>query len=261
MAGPNSGRLPDGVQGGIHRYRMVRVDPNYPQYFPKGGADFSYLGSHGPALLQANWCKVLDIPPDATVVHQNVLLESATPLPILLRDPAGKPLSGVRVKGVSPVVWWNSPFTCATDSCAAYDVEPGKPRLLVFFEPSRKLAATVSVTSDAKTPIVVTLRPAGILKGRLVDEEGSPLAGVMIRVNYRERTAEGFVDYSQAIETGADGTFVIDTMLPGMQTSLSFHRRRTVFTPALKPISVPLVDSGETKDLGTIALKPRMNGG
>jgi RNA polymerase sigma factor (sigma-70 family) len=263
MAEADMTRLPEGIEG-IHRYRLSQFDPKYPQYFTKSPAWNSYLSTHGRMLVQGNWCKVLDVKPDATIIQQDALLERATALPILLRDPAGQPLRGVRVKGASAVAGWHSPFTCKSDACAAYDVEPGKPRMLVFFEPSRKLAATVRVAGDEKAPIVVTLRPTGTFKGRLVDEEGSPLAGIEVRVNYSDRAARGVDDDSenvwQRVVTEADGSFVIDAVLPGLPCSLKFNRRQTVFAPATEPISVPMVDSGETKDLGTIAMKPRMNG-
>jgi RNA polymerase sigma factor (sigma-70 family) len=257
MAGPDSSYLPDGSPG-VHRYRIVWNDPQYPQYFAKGSPADTYLSHSGRALFQMNWCKVLDLDPGKELVHQDLFLEQATSLPIVMRDEAGKPLTGVRVKGASPVVWWHSPYTCPRDTCAAYDVDPEKPRQLVFFEPTRKLAASITVKGDEKTPVPVTLRPTGQIKGRVTDEEGVPLTGLAVNVNYRDRVASGVVGNDfETVLTGPDGTFVLDAVLPERSFALYFSRRGQRFTPAAKPLAVEPLRIGETRDLGDLALRSR----
>src|SRR5262249_13975012 len=113
------------------KYKMPAPDPRYPRYFAdmQGYPSYFTFGG-GRGLLQGN-CKVLEIPPDATIVKQDLVLERANLLTVKVQDTAGRPLGGVWATGVSPVN-----FSGATraegNSCTAYDVE--KPRLMVFYE-------------------------------------------------------------------------------------------------------------------------------
>jgi hypothetical protein len=195
---------------------------------------------------------VLEIKPGTAVVEQDVLLEPAGALTLLLRDPAGKPLTGVRAARALPRAW--SPVvTCKTDVCHAYELEPGKPRMHVFHESRRKLAASLVLRGDEKAPIEVTLRPTGGVKGRLAGRDGTTLAGISVRLTYRDRPAATVIpnELQQAV-TGPDGSFSFDTVLPGLVFELSFQRRYTQFN-----VGALTVGSGETKDLGTLAARSK----
>jgi hypothetical protein len=71
MGGPNTWE-------GQGRYKRAAADPKYPQFFKKF-ADHTAFYLPGGAImpLQGNFCKVLDIKPDARVVEQDVLLTLA----------------------------------------------------------------------------------------------------------------------------------------------------------------------------------------
>jgi hypothetical protein len=261
MGGPDGRRFPEGWE--VHnRYKQPVPDPKYPQYFPTRPHEGAFLGYGGSFLMiQGNWCKVLEIQPGTEVVEQDVLLEPATALPLRLRDSAGKPLVGVLATGTPPRDW-HQPVTCKTDTCTIYDLEPGKPRLLVFFEPQRNLAAALTLLGDEKSLAPITLRPTGVVKGRLVGADGKPLAGVAVGLNYKDRPAKEVCKLAEEfrqVVTGPDGAFVVDRVLPGLPFDLAFRRQRQRFSPAEKPEALT-VGSGETKDLGDLAVEPRRDG-
>jgi RNA polymerase sigma factor (sigma-70 family) len=258
MGGPDGRRLPAGWEV-MHRYKQAVPDPNYPQYFPKKPFDGAAFMAYGGAfnLIQGNWCKVLDIKPGTTVVEQDILLVPATTLPLQLRDEAGKPVTGVSAAGVSPKDWFPT-VKCQTDTCTVYDVEPGKRRLVVLYQPSGKLAASVEPKGDEKPPVVVTFRKPGAVKGRLVGPDGKPLAGVAVGLQYKDRAAEEINNIAYAarqIVTGPDGTFVADTILPGLPFELSFKRNTKDLKPTQKPPAALQVEAGQTMDRGDIAVK------
>jgi hypothetical protein len=243
---------------GMHRYKQAVPDPKYPQYFPKRlfeGVYLSYGG--GYSLMQGNSCKVLEIEPGTAVVRQDILLEPATTLQLRLRDTDGKPLTGALAAGTAPRDWF-APVALKTDACTAYDVEPAKRRLLVFFEPNRKLAGSLTLIGDQKSPVVVTLRPAGEVKGRLVGPDGHSLADVAVDLVYKDRPAmetHRIAYQSRQVVTGPDGAFAVDSILPGLPFDLSFKRQQKQFKLTDKPAASLSVTSGETRDLGSLAAR------
>jgi hypothetical protein len=260
LAGPDAGRLADGWSA-RYRYRQRISDPKYPQYFP-GNLPESYLSYRGRALFPNVWCKVLEIEAGKAVVEQDVVLEPATRLPVLLRDAAGQPLTGVLATGTPPrALYSHFPVTCKTDTCQVYDLEPGKPRLLVLFDPARTLAAAVTLKGDEKAPVTVTLGPTGTLKGRLVGADGEPLAGVTVNLNYQDRQAREVLadERFHQRDAGTDGSFVIESVLPGLAFDLRLTRNRKQVTSDAK-LSALTVESGRTMDLGKLTGKIDVDG-
>jgi hypothetical protein len=262
MGGPDGRRFPEGGDP-RYRYKQPAADPKYPQYFPNypvGDACSAY-GATG-MMIQGNWCKVLDIKPGTAVVEQDVLLEPASTFAVLLRDPAGKPLTGVVAAGTTAREWFSA-VPCETDTCTVYELESARPRLLVFYEPTRKLAAALTLRGDERPPVTVTLRPAGAVKGRLVGGSGEPLAGVTVDLRYKDRPAEEAgkgASPPRQVVTGPDGTFAVDPVLPGLPFELALTRETKRFPLTPKAVAALTVVSGETKDFGDLIAKPRGDG-
>jgi RNA polymerase sigma factor (sigma-70 family) len=247
----------------ICRFKQIDLDPNYPQYFIKKNGNRWFLGYGGTlGTVYFNWCKVLETmtgtftEAGTAVVEQDIVLEPAAELPLLLRDEAGQQVTGVLSAGVTRRDWFPA-FPCKTDVCTVYEPEPDERRQIVFFHPDRKLAATVTLQGNEKPNDSVILRPTATLKGRLVGEDGKPLAGVAVDVNYRNRPAEEVTVWfyeTRQIVTGPDGGFTFDTILPGLPFNLSFkqHEKTLKLTP--KP-AAQSVESGKTNDVGTLVVK------
>jgi hypothetical protein len=164
MGGPDHARLPEDEMA-LYRYRPPVPDPKHPKYFPtrKGYEGNFYTHSGGFSPLQGNFCKVLVIEREARAVTQDVVLEPASALPVKVTDADGRPVAGTWVTGVSPQEW-HRPVRVAGDTCSAYHLEPGKPRLMVFHDPAGKRFGTLRLKGDEKDTASVKLGP-GVREG------------------------------------------------------------------------------------------------
>jgi hypothetical protein len=259
LGGPDGRRLPEGWAV-RHRYHLPKPDPKYPKYFDTRIPTFVSYYTHGGGIspVQGNSCKVLDIKPGTAELTQDLILEPASALTVEIRDPEGRPLTGAWVTGLSAADW-NHASTCKTGSCMVYGVEPGKVRLLVLYEPKRKLAAALTLRGDEKTPLTVTLRPAGTLKGRLLDEEGNPLASVVVTLRYKERVAREVYDAVQEARetvTDASGRFTMTGVLTGLSFEVAYQQGRRKYRLVSKPADPTVqVKSGEVLGLGDVKLE------
>jgi RNA polymerase sigma factor (sigma-70 family) len=252
MGGPDRNRLPGGDLAWL-RYKPPVPDPKYPKYFGTGDAVFT-LGGGMP--IQGNFCKVLEIKPGAAVVRQDVVLEPANALPVQVTDGAGRPVAGTWAAGVGARDW-NPAVRFPTASCTAYHLEPGKPRLLVFHDPAGKLFGLLRLRGDEKGPTVVKLGPGASVKGRLVGDDGAPVAGAAVQLYHHERPAQHIHELARGprlAETGADGRFQIDQVVPGVKFSLSFSRGPRSFGQAGK--AEWSAAAGKALDVGDVKVKP-----
>jgi hypothetical protein len=255
-AGVDSGRLAAGEMA-RYMYKPPISDPKYPQYFRSEGDGFVFFRpGGGRSPLQGNYCIVLQIKPDDQVVTHDILLERATALPIKIQEVGGGPLAGTWVTGMSSEPW-RGPVEVKSDSCSVYNLEPGKPRLMVFYEPTKKLTGTLALKGDEKEPTVATLGRPAVIKGRLFAEDGKPLAGIVINLHFPERTAAEMHDQihrAKLVETDIDGKFQMDEIIPGQSFSLWFNRGAQSFEPLTK-FEKRTVHAGATLDLGEVKMK------
>jgi RNA polymerase sigma factor (sigma-70 family) len=250
MGGPS-------VTGAGDRYKNSVPDPQYKQYFHTRPNYVAYYGLGGGwSPIQGNFFKVLDLKPDAKIVEQDIILERAPALTVHIQDADGKPLDGVYIVGKTAEGHW--PSHPEGDVCSAYSIEPGKPRLMIFYHPKRRLIGTITLKGDEKEP-VVKLGPFGALRGRLLDADGKPMAGVIVDLRYRQRdvaTMHRCIHDSTTIVTDAGGAFTHECVIPGFEMELSFRRGKRRFERTAKPMEATIqVKSGETRELGAIQLK------
>jgi RNA polymerase sigma factor (sigma-70 family) len=264
MAAPNEHRLPDRDTVRI-RYKPVAPDPSHPQYFPDQMRFNAYNGVKGLMHIQGNFCKVLDIEPGRTLVKQDVLFQPLATLPIQIKGADGKSSGEVWVTGMSSEVHHRALLREA-QTCLAYGLEAGKSRLMVFFEPKRRLAGILRLNGDEKQPPVVDLSPTGSVEGRLTAEDGKPITGLVVEVHYTDRPAEEIhsrVHVAQPqVLTNANGAFHIDELIPGVAFNLHYHRtRRDAYRGSTVLEKAIQVKPAETLDVGTIKLKAGEVGG
>jgi uncharacterized GH25 family protein len=258
MGGPDTSKMPEGELARF-LFKPSVSDPKYPKYFAtKIGREGFFLGLGGSTShLQGNFCKVLVIEPGTDVVKQDIVLQRASALPVKVVGPRGQPVADTWATGISPQDW-HFPVRIARDTCSAYHLQPGKPRLLVFHDASGKQFGTKRLKGNEKAPVVVKLGPGGTVTGRLVDETGAPIAGATVRLYHRERTAEEIhanAHRARSIETDAAGKFQIDDVVPGIDFSLLFTRGTRTFETVenIKKTAPP----GKPLDLGAVKAKPR----
>jgi RNA polymerase sigma factor (sigma-70 family) len=261
MGGPDTRRMPD-REIAWHRYKPAPADPMYPKFVAMtqnfGRAYFGTDGASRP--LQGLTYAVLEIPGGTATVEQDLVLEPAPALPVKIRTADGKPAGSVLVTGLGSQDWRGLAEVKA-DACAVYALD-GKPRLLVFYEPTRKLFGTLTLKGDEKESVTVTLGPGGGIAGRLVGEDGKPLAGVAVRASHRARAASDVYDHTHRarVETDAEGKFRIDDIVPGVKCELWFTRGTQSFEPVTKAGELT-TEPGKLTDVGELKLKPGVRPG
>jgi hypothetical protein len=241
-----------GPLGNKSEYKKRIPDPDYPRYFEKDGEVYRYSGS-GSTIVWGNYCKVLQIKPDAAVVKHDIVLERRNVRGVMkIQDAEGRPLSDV--------LSWGDAHWIEGDSCTVYAEETDPPGFLIFHEVKQKLAATLTIKPGEKLPPVVKLKPMGSIKGRLLDADGKPLAGIVVEASYRDKTArtiDSIIHEPRPIESDANGVFTLDNLIPGLPFELTFRRGRRNFERIVKsPGAAIAVQPGACRDVGTIKLKP-----
>jgi hypothetical protein len=204
---------------------------------------------------------VLKIKPDVEVVKQDIVFERAPILTVRIQGADGGPLRGVWVGGSSPQDWHSPPTVhCKEADCTVYEIEPGKPRLLVFYHAERKLFGTLTLKRDEIAPVVAKFGPAGSIEGRLLDAEGKPLAGMVVDVHYQQKATSEIhkiVPKAKQVVTDATGAFTLADLIPEQKFVLSFSHGKRKFERRTKPTdAMILVKPGECRNLGAIELRP-----
>lgn len=248
-----------GSRGGapvMTRFKAPMADPDYPRYFGSFAGTTTFLAPGGDqSPVQGNACKVLENKPGTREVKQDIVLDPADALAVSIRDPQGRPLSGVWFAGQSKMPL---PQHCEDGATTVYGLDASTPRLLVFFSPDPLLAATLRLTANQTRPVIATLGKTGTLKGRLTDADGNPLAGVTVIPKYRDRTASTLQTQTplmaQVALTDAGGSFTLSGVIPGLDCDLTFQRQSQRFGPPRKP-PVEVVGSGEEKGLGNLTVR------
>ncbi|HKI18388.1 MAG TPA: carboxypeptidase-like regulatory domain-containing protein, partial [Isosphaeraceae bacterium] len=239
------------------KYKRATADPRYPQYFPAehpgayASADGRFVG------LQGSFCKVLQIEP-GTTVKQDITVEPASTIAIKIQDATGRPLVNTFVWEEGRLNGLGDPIRTGTNSWLAQGVaESGQPRRLVFYEPSKKLFATLTLKSDEKGPVVVRVLPCGVVRGTVVDRAGKPVSGVNVNLTYYNgdfMLLHAFVHGADQVVTDAGGTFIIDEVIPGLEFQLwrRYASKRSGYGNQL--VHSAKVESGRTTDLGRLQL-------
>jgi len=241
------------------KYKPPSADEKYPQYFFNAADHVSfYVLGGGMMPVQGHFCKVLDIKPGTAVVNQDIVLERASTLEMAIEDSEGRPLSGFWACGTFPENIFAAKRLEGA-SFSVYGLERRKPRLLVFYEPDRNIVGTRTLKGDERPPVVVKLGAMGALKGRLLDADRKPLAGVVVDLQYRDREAQDIhriIGIDKQIVTDANGAFTFDSAIPELKYELIFRCGKRRFERETKPVdSTVQVKPGDCRDLGAIKLQ------
>ncbi len=144
--------------------------------------------------------------------------------------PDGRPVSGAQCYGLR--ARWGYITTLADDRFEVHGMEPSHPRLVIFAHRDRQLVGSVVLKiEDPKTdsPLEVRLGPAGSIKGRLVDEDGFPLANatLMVRTDVDPGEAPlartpGYCLWpdDEDFFADAEGRFQVHGLTPGVKFSI-----------------------------------------
>jgi RNA polymerase sigma factor (sigma-70 family) len=241
-------------------YKKCKPDPEYPKYFQmRPDGNLGYFGLNGVAYAYGgNACKVVDAKPGTAIIHQDLFVERESAKTVRIQDAEGRPLNRAWAAGLRADNNW--PIRLNGDTCPAYALEANKPRLMIFYEPSKKLAGSLRLTANEKEPIVAKLGPVGTIRGRLLDAEGKPLAGVVVDARFRDGEAghiHEIIHKAKHAITDSDGSFSLDELLPDLKFELTFRQGKRGFERVAKPTEATIeVKAGATCDVGAIELKP-----
>jgi hypothetical protein len=170
-------------------------------------------------------CRMVDVPAGAETFTIDLELTRGASRKGRLIDAEGKPVLGALVYGLS--VDWDVK-TLEGPEFEVIGLEPGKPRTVSFLHKDRRLAGSVAF-EPGDGPVEVRLAPCGSAVGRLIDPDGSPLAGAMVMIGLHDRGGEqiplniGLWPSGEIFTADKDGRVRIEGLNPDLIARLSFH--------------------------------------
>jgi RNA polymerase sigma factor (sigma-70 family) len=239
-------------------YRPARVDPTgfTAEVGAPSDVDNLAVAVGGMAVTRVpqepyHAIQLLKVDPAKPSGEQMVELTPAEPIRGQFVDPEGKPLAGVKVRGLHQTgESWSEPLPTAEFMAAA--PHPDRPRRLTFRHDGRKLIGTALVKAGGTDLVDFRLEPSATVTGRLLDTDGRPIVRAMITVPVNLRDART----TDTIQTGtvftdATGRFTLNGLLPGVEYRFYYRdpqarRRGGPFTDELK------FRAGEDRDLGEV---------
>jgi RNA polymerase sigma factor (sigma-70 family) len=243
-------RLPDGIKPGnqiIEHYNLVvRIDPSEK---------------------------------DEKSRRRDITLEPTHSISGEVVGPDGKPLPGVFAAGLHAVWAFSGPEKLAGASFKVYGSIAKEPRVLVLTHPEKKLAKVHKLSAEDKGPIKVRMEATGELAGRVVDSNGRPWAGLVVKASYRNGNQEQerlngkdvlrlpielTLEYPQwekvlnrEVTTDKDGKFHLSGLVPGLlyDLAVSDGQAREITRERLS------VESGKSTALGDLKAANATAGG
>jgi hypothetical protein len=226
----------------------LRRDAGLGEVFITSGGIFSPLiGSHAYRLI--------DPPVGASKLTVDIKLDPGKPVEGKVVGPDGKPLAGATVAGLT--AGFEGPKTIKGDTFTAEAILPDDTRTVAAGHAGKKLGGVVVIRGSEKAPPVVKLGAWGAVAGRVVDAEGKPLAGVQVRLYFKDHTAallHRHLTGGKFATTDDAGKFRADVPFGGLAFDLSFaHKGKFLSTG--KPRRGLTVSAGKTVALGDVAVR------
>jgi beta-lactamase regulating signal transducer with metallopeptidase domain len=212
--------------------------PTRPQYF-----------------FPTNYNTVVEINPKEgeESVTTNIEFDRGRTIKGKLVGPDGESVAGVLMMGAEDhfQAWSNQPLASAEFEVHSLGSE--NKRALLFYHEGKKLAGAYLIQPDEMGPLTIGLKPCGTLTGRLVDENGAPVAVVQMSCDrYLESGSQ--LDYGSlppGLRADEQGRFRVSGLVPGLKYNLRVWQGRGI---SREPIKDVIIKAGETRDLGDVKL-------
>ncbi len=246
------------VEGAVDPYVAARLKPadRRDNTLEDRRYTFDLVGSHA--------YRFIDVPAGSGPLTVDLELARGPSRMGRLIGPDGQRVVGADAYGLSARDWAGtvSSRPLDADTFEVAGLESGHPRLLVFTHKARKLVgAAVLKDEDLKsnTPLEVKLVPAGAITGRLIDEDGLPWAGAMLRVWMTDPggSPSHGCSFGEEVTADAQGRFQVDAFAPGVELEVSIRvpDRGNVPLDGGDALRKPALKPGELRDLGDVKVK------
>jgi RNA polymerase sigma factor (sigma-70 family) len=178
---------------------------------------------------------------------KDVALERAQERKGRVLGPDGQPLTGVRVIGLSSRP---GDETLKGDEFTVRGLGPRQPaRRLIFLHHDKKLGLVTTLAGEKAGTLTVQLQPCGSFSGRIVDQDGQPVAGFRGHIlSLIGGAAVGGPEFT----TDKEGRFRAEGLLPGVECSVYRVQNNAVVMLNFKCGRFAVVESGKNKDVGDI---------
>ncbi len=162
----------------------------------------------------------IEVPTDRTAVIPPIPLEPVRSQRLAMTDLRGRPVEGAWVYHLQRGSSNNEPL--ADTELVFHHENPGTAETVMVIHEGRSLGAAVDLKGDEPDPMRVILKPTGTVSGRLLDEDGRPRVGAVIRVTANIRHLGQPIRDSrhEALVVGNDGWFRITHLVPGVYYSV-----------------------------------------
>jgi len=200
--------------------------------------------------------KIFQVPENTETATYDLVVDPGQSLEGSVVGPDGKPVSGVRVTGLSPMAF-QSTDPLKSSAFRVTGLAPGHPRLLNFYHPKHHWGVVLQVRAGDPGPLTVRLQPCGILTGRLVNAEGKPRPRVVVQALLTRGALPNAEGSGRELSATSDdrGCFRIEGLVPAAKYDLFTLEPFSMLSPLAKALSL---GTGEAKELGDLpAIPPR----
>ncbi|AWM40252.1 ECF RNA polymerase sigma factor SigE [Gemmata obscuriglobus] len=213
------------------------------------------LTDSAPVEIASNWnaIAVVTVAEGKPVKEYAVTVDPGTTVKARIADPDGNPLAGAKVTQRTNF----SPFEVGrvdTADVAFERVNAKRPREVLVLHAEKRLGVRATTTPAAKGATEIRLQPTATATGRLLSDDGKPLANVPVEIRYTLSDGFGWkaTELHPQATTDKDGKFVATNLIAGVSYELRWPRPAPKKANAYHPFAVK---SGEQKDLGDLGKK------
>jgi protocatechuate 3,4-dioxygenase beta subunit len=254
---PGSGLIRFRAEVDGDRYMQAELDPaDRKRAYSVGrsglGQSFLTAGNAIETLSGHHAYRIIEPAEKARTYTCDVELDCGVDRSGTLLDPEGKPLEGARAGGLNPL---GGPVTMEGSSFTVRALHASAPREIAFLHTGRKLAGHLVVTGASKEPLRVRLEPWGGLTGRVLDEDGKPVAGATVSVHYSDNNVRWLSEaVLKDLHADNEGRFLVEGLIPSREFAVGFRKGRN-FLDGGEGLRKLTVSAGKTNVLGDVRTK------
>jgi hypothetical protein len=225
-------------------FKTPLVDDRDGNYLTRAAGDNSFGAI---SIRDYNAVVLLEPGEQEETLVKDVALELPQPRRGRVVGPDDQPLAGVTAIGLEP--YHATSETLAGAEFTVRGINPRANRPLVFYHKDKNLGCFVKeLGGDTSELLTVKLRPCGSASGRVVDQDGLPVAGLRLAVPGR---ATSWQSENRSVTTDKEGRYRVVGLVPGQEY--------WVWEPGSLPRvwAQVTVEPGQHKDMGDIKMTQR----